>query len=110
MDSYNKLKDENFINVSDIDFSIANQIIKFLLHHLETVFDFLPKVSKIPKSYKKREIQLYDELDIEFTYNQLLEVSERLSIPKSTAYAYRTKFLKDRLIEHLEQGGYRKIF
>lgn len=91
----------------DHDFKNALTIVKILIKHASAVFSQLPEETTLPK-FKNLKEQFLENLPVNFSCQQYLEVADKLKIPHKTAEGYITTFIKNHLIQRLKKDSYQK--
>lgn len=104
-----KIKVNEHIHCSDVDFEIANSLTEFFLNNLKTIFSYLPNTPKVIKILKRKEAILFESLSDKFSFSEFKNVAITLKIAESTAYGYLKRFLKNDLVERFEHGIYLKL-
>lgn len=95
----------------DTDFHSALAITDVLLQHTAKVFNELPKADSASNGTGQKTVrrQLFlDKLPTEFDRQKFIEVSASLGIPLSTAERNIKQWCEKGILEHLDQGKYRK--
>jgi len=92
---------------SDIDFTIAMEMVKVLVQHAAHVFQQLPTdtAAKVQPNQKQ---QFLNMLPIEFDRQTYLSVAQKLNIPAKTAEKQIARFAKTGLINHYAHDKYKK--
>ena len=102
--------DINNVICSDNDYKVSTLLIKWFSKHTATIYNQLPKKSRIYPPTLKKEIMIFcDSLTNEFTSKDVTMLGEKMGIAKSTYEAYVRKLIDIKRIERYKQGVYRKI-
>lgn len=104
--NFPNIREKQFLDIGEIDFTIALSIVKTTIYHsLEVYYLLEDKKSKLPLN----EFKILEGLNEEFQRAEAIQLADSLKVPQRTADEYLKRWVENNIVIKISNGIYKKV-